>query len=323
MPKVSIVIPVYNEAEGLPDLLKEVDLAMSPTGWAFELILVDDGSCDTTAIAMEELATRYPWLSCIYLIRNYGQSTALQAGFDVATGEYVVTLDGDLQNDPADIPALISILEKRSDIDVISGWRQSRQDATLSRKIPSRLANALISWVTGVHLHDYGCALKAYRAEVIKNLRLYGELHRFIPALAVEVGARMIEIPVQHRPRRSGKSKYGLDRTVRVLLDLLWIRFMLRFLHRPIHAFGTIAMVMLSFGLGILSWLATEKILFGEEIGGRPILLLGVLLTLVGVQLLATGLIGELLVRIYHEPQGRPQYLKRARAACAAPENKA
>ncbi|NDF98687.1 MAG: glycosyltransferase [Chitinophagia bacterium] len=323
MPKVSIVIPVYNEAEGLPDLLKEVDLAMSLTGWAFELILVDDGSRDTTAIAMEELATRYPWLSCIYLIRNYGQSTALQAGFDVATSEYVVTLDGDLQNDPADIPALISILEKRSDIDVISGWRQSRQDATLSRKIPSRLANALISWVTGVHLHDYGCALKAYRAEVIKNLRLYGELHRFIPALAVEVGARMIEIPVQHRPRRSGKSKYGLDRTVRVLLDLLWIRFMLRFLHRPIHAFGTIAMVMLSFGLGILSWLATEKVLFGEEIGGRPILLLGVLLTLVGVQLLATGLIGELLVRIYHEPQGRPQYLKRSRAACAALKNKA
>jgi glycosyltransferase involved in cell wall biosynthesis len=311
VPKISVVIPVYNEEANLQGLLDQVSAALHPTGWDFELILVDDGSRDGTVAALQRYSEHLPWLHCIFLIRNYGQSTALQAGFDHAEGDYIVTLDGDLQNDPADIPNLIEILESSPDVDCVSGWRKSRQDAAISRRLPSQLANALISKVTRVRLHDYGCALKAYRASIIKSLRLYGELHRFIPALAVEVGAKIVEVPVHHRPRVAGVSKYGIDRTVRVLLDLLWIRFTMRFLHRPIHAFGGIAFAMLTVGLGILAWLAGEKILFDADIGGRPLLMLGVLLTLVGVQLLATGLIGELLVRIYHEPQGRRQYLVR------------
>ena len=311
MPKVSIVIPVYNEEANIAGLVDQVSVALLPTGWDFELLLIDDGSRDGTAEVMQRLSENFPWLHCIFLIRNYGQSTALQAGFDHAEGDYIVTLDGDLQNDPADIPALIEILETDPEVDCVSGWRKSRQDAALSRKLPSQIANALISKVTRVALHDYGCALKAYRSSIIKSLRLYGELHRFIPALAVEVGAKIVEVPVNHRPRMAGVSKYGIDRTVRVLLDLLWIRFTMRFLHRPIHAFGGIAFVMLAFGLGILAWLAAEKLVLDADIGGRPLLMLGVLLTLVGVQLLATGLIGELLVRIYHEPQGRRQYLIR------------
>jgi glycosyltransferase involved in cell wall biosynthesis len=311
VPKISVVIPIYNEEANLQGLLDQVSAALHPTGWDFELILVDDGSRDGTVAALQRYSEHLPWLHCIFLIRNYGQSTALQAGFDHAEGDYIVTLDGDLQNDPADIPNLIEILESSPDVDCVSGWRKSRQDAAISRRLPSQLANALISKVTRVRLHDYGCALKAYRASIIKSLRLYGELHRFIPALAVEVGAKIVEVPVHHRPRVAGVSKYGIDRTVRVLLDLLWIRFTMRFLHRPIHAFGGIAFAMLTVGLGILAWLAGEKILFDADIGGRPLLMLGVLLTLVGVQLLATGLIGELLVRIYHEPQGRRQYLVR------------
>lgn len=310
--KVSIVIPVYNEEDNVASLVAQVGQAMLPTNWSFELVLVDDGSRDKSSARMAELTMTHPWLKCVYLIRNYGQSTALQAGFDEAQGNYIVTLDGDLQNDPADIPQLINMLDHDPTIDCVSGWRKSRQDAALSRKIPSQIANALISKVTKVQLHDYGCALKAYRASIIKSLRLYGELHRFIPALASEVGARIVEVPVNHRARVAGVSKYGIDRTIRVLLDLLWIRFTMRFLHRPIHAFGGVAVLMLVIGLAILGWLGFEKIVLGTDIGGRPLLLLGVLLTLVGVQLLATGLIGELLVRIYHEPQGRRQYLTKA-----------
>ncbi|MBU3725763.1 MAG: glycosyltransferase family 2 protein [Burkholderiaceae bacterium] len=309
MPKISVVIPVFNEEDNVTGLIDQVGQALMPTGWDFELVLVDDGSRDATAQRMQAAAQQAPWLRCIFLIRNYGQSTALQAGFDHAQGDYIVTLDCDLQNDPADIPKLIDLLEKDSSIDCVSGWRKSRQDAAISRKIPSQIANALISKVTKVRLHDYGCALKAYRASIIKSLKLYGELHRFIPALAAEVGARIVEVPVNHRARTAGVSKYGIDRTIRVLLDLLWIRFTMRFLHRPIHAFGGVAAAMLSAGLLILAWLAAEKIFLGADIGGRPLLMLGVLLTLVGVQLLATGLIGELLVRIYHEPEGRRQYL--------------
>jgi glycosyltransferase involved in cell wall biosynthesis len=273
--------------------------------------LVDDGSRDGSRQALGKLQAEIPWLKCLSLIRNYGQSTALQAGFDAAQGQYIVTLDGDLQNDPRDIPALIEILQNQPDVDMVSGWRKDRQDAALSRKLPSQIANALISKVTKVPLHDYGCALKAYRARVIHDLRLYGELHRFIPALAAEVGAKIVEVPVRHHARSAGVSKYGLDRTVRVMLDLLWIRFTMRFLHRPIHAFGSIALVLLTLGLGVLGWLAFDKLVLGQAIGGRPLLMLGVLLTLVGAQLLAVGLIGELLIRIYHEPKGRRQYILR------------
>jgi glycosyltransferase involved in cell wall biosynthesis len=310
-PNVSVVIPIYNEEDNLPDLVERVGAALAASHRSFELILVDDGSRDNSASLLAELAQSRPWLKPLYLIRNYGQSAALQAGFDAAHGEVIVTLDGDLQNDPDDIPRLLQMLDERPDVDMISGWRKDRQDRTLSRKIPSVIANRVISRVTGVQLHDYGCALKLYRAQVIGDLKLYGELHRFIPALAAEVGARIVEVPVKHHPRTRGKSKYGIDRTVRVVLDLLWIKFMLRFLHRPMHAFGGVGFALLALGLLILAWLAFDKLALGHAIGGRPLLMLGVLLALIGVQLLATGVLGELLTRIYHEPQGRPQYVLR------------
>jgi glycosyltransferase involved in cell wall biosynthesis len=310
-PHVSVVIPIYNEEENLPDLVERVGAALAGSGHSFELLLVDDGSRDDSAGILAELARARPWLKPLYLIRNYGQSAALQAGFDAARGEIIVTLDGDLQNDPDDIPRLLQMLDERPDIDMISGWRKERQDRTLSRKIPSTIANRVISRVTGVPLHDYGCALKLYRAQVIRDLKLYGELHRFIPALAAEVGARIVEVPVKHHPRTRGSSKYGIDRTVRVVLDLLWIKFMMRFLHRPMHAFGGVGFLLLALGGAILGWLAFDKLALGHDIGGRPLLMLGVLLALIGVQLLATGVLGELLTRIYHEPQGRPQYVLR------------
>ncbi len=308
---VSVVIPIYNEEANVAELVARVGAALQRTGKSFELICVDDGSRDGSTAVLEALAAERPWLKPLYLIRNYGQSAALQAGFDAAQGEIIVTLDGDLQNEPDDIPVLLKILDERPEVDVISGWRKERQDRTVSRKLPSAAANAVISSVTGVKLHDYGCALKLYRADVIRGLRLYGELHRFIPALAAEVGANIIEVPVRHHARTRGESKYGIDRTFRVLLDLLWIKFLMRFLHRPLQAFGGVGLALGAVGLLILARLTYEKLALGEEIGGRPLLLLGVLLMLIGVQLVATGLIGELLTRIYHEPQGRPQYLLR------------
>lgn len=309
--KVSVVIPIYNEEANVAELVARVGAALQRTGKSFELICVDDGSRDGSAAVLEALATERPWLKPLYLIRNYGQSAALQAGFDAAQGEIIVTLDGDLQNEPDDIPELLKILDQRPEVDVISGWRKERQDRTVSRKLPSAAANAVISSVTGVRLHDYGCALKLYRADVIRGLRLYGELHRFIPALAAEVGANIIEVPVRHHARTRGESKYGIDRTFRVLLDLLWIKFLMRFLHRPLQAFGGVGLALGAAGFLLLAWLTYEKLALGAEIGGRPLLLLGVLLMLIGAQLVATGLIGELLTRIYHEPQGRPQYLLR------------
>jgi glycosyltransferase involved in cell wall biosynthesis len=310
-PHVSVVIPIYNEEDNLADLVERVGAALAASGRSFELVLVDDGSRDDSAAILAELARARSWLRPLYLIRNYGQSAALQAGFDAAHGEVIVTLDGDLQNDPDDIPRLLQLLDERPDVDMISGWRKERQDRTLSRKVPSMIANRVISRVTGVSLHDYGCALKLYRAQVIRDLKLYGELHRFIPALAAEVGARIVEVPVRHHPRTRGTSKYGIDRTVRVVLDLLWIKFMMRFLHRPMHAFGGVGFALLALGLLILGWLTFDKLALGHDIGGRPLLMLGVLLALIGVQLLATGVLGELLTRIYHEPQGRPQYVLR------------
>jgi glycosyltransferase involved in cell wall biosynthesis len=311
LPQVSIVIPVYNEEDNLSDLVERVGSAMQGSGRSFELICIDDGSRDGSAQVLAQLAESRPWLKPLYLIRNYGQSAALQAGFDAAQGEVVVTLDGDLQNDPADVPGLLDLLDERQDVDVISGWRRDRKDRTLSRKIPSQIANGIISRVTGVKLHDYGCALKLYRAQVIRDLKLYGELHRFIPALAAEVGAHIIEVPVQHHARMRGKSKYGLDRAFRVVLDLLWIKFLMRFLHRPMQAFGGVGLLMLLVAGGVLSYLAFDKLVLRHEIGGRPLLLLGVMLALIGVQLVATGVLGELLTRIYHEPEGRQQYLLR------------
>ena len=306
-PDVSIVVPIYNEVDNLPDLIERIAQAMAGQPLSFELLAVDDGSKDGSRERLRELAATRPWLRPVLLARNYGQSSALQAGFDRVRGRYVVTLDADLQNEPGDIPLLLQRLETDPDVDMVSGWRKDRQDAEISRKLPSRIANKLISNATGVHLHDYGCALKAYRRPIIDRIRLYGELHRFIPSLAKEAGARITEVPVRHHARTRGVSKYGIDRTFRVILDLILIVFFMRYRQRPLHAFGGLGLWLAAPGALILLWLLVVKLL-GEDIGGRPLLLVGVMLVLMGAQLIGAGLIGELVTRIYHEGGGAPQF---------------
>ena len=306
-PDVSIVVPIYNEVENLPDLVERIAQAMAGQALSFELLAVDDGSKDGSADRLRELAATRPWLRPVFLARNYGQSSALQAGFDRVRGRYVVTLDADLQNEPGDIPLLLQRLETDPGVDMVSGWRKDRQDAELSRKLPSRIANKLISSATGVHLHDYGCALKAYRRPIIDRIRLYGELHRFIPSLAKEAGARITEVPVRHHARTRGVSKYGIDRTFRVILDLMLIVFLMRYRHRPLHAFGGMGLWLATPGLLMLAWLAGLKLL-GHDVGGRPLLITGVMLLLMGLQLIVAGLVGEMLIRIYHEGRGQPQF---------------
>lgn len=309
--KVSLITPIFNERENLPDLVERVEAIMSAQPYAWEFICVDDGSRDGSARLLAELAQSRPWLRPFFLRRNYGQSTAMQAGFDAARGEVLVTLDGDMQNDPADIPALLARLDEHPEVDIISGWRRHRQDKALSRKLPSMIANRLISKVTGVRLHDYGCSLKLYRREAVRYVKIYGELHRFIPALAHEYGAKVMEAEVNHFPRAKGVSKYGIDRTVRVLLDLMWVKFLLRFLHRPMHAFGGIGAAMFLPGLAILAYLAGLKLFGHADIGGRPLLMMGVMLTLMGTNFIGMGILGEMLTRIWHEPDGKAQYLLR------------
>ena len=309
--RVSLIAPIYNEHENLPDLVGKVEAVMSTQPQSWEFICVDDGSRDGSDLLLKELAATRPWLRPLFLRRNYGQSTAMQAGFDAARGEVLVTIDGDMQNDPADIPRLLKMLDERPQVDIISGWRKNRQDKALMRKFPSKIANRLISAVTGVRLHDYGCSLKLYRREAVRYVKIYGELHRFIPALAHEYGAKVMETEVNHFPRTKGVSKYGIDRTIRVLLDLIWVKFMLRFLHRPLHAFGGIGAAMFVPGLLILFYLAGHKLFSGADIGGRPLLQMGVMFTLMGANFIGMGILGELLTRIWHEPGGKAQYLLR------------
>lgn len=309
--RVSILAPIYNEYDNLPDLVNRVESVMSAQPDSWELVCVDDGSRDGSDKRLAELAASRPWLRPFFLRRNYGQSTAMQAGFDAARGEILVTIDGDMQNDPADIPRLLKMLDEQPEIDIISGWRRHRQDKAFSRKIPSMIANRLISAVTGVRLHDYGCSLKLYRRESVRYVKIYGELHRFIPALAHEYGAKVMEAEVNHFPRTKGVSKYGIDRTIRVLLDLMWVKFMLRFLHRPMHAFGGAGAAMFFPGFLILLYLAGLKLFVGADIGGRPLLLMGVMLTLMGANFIGMGILGEMLTRIWHEPGGKAQYLLR------------
>jgi glycosyltransferase involved in cell wall biosynthesis len=303
---LSIVIPLYNEAENVPPLAEEIRRALDPLGVSYEVVVVDDGSTDSTWQRLEAVRAADPRWVLVALRRNFGQTAAMSAGFDHARGEVVVTLDGDLQNDPADIPRL---LEFSKDYDVVSGWRRNRQDPLLSRRLPSRLANWLISRVTGVRLHDYGCTLKAYRREVIEHLRLYGEMHRFIPAIASWMGISLIEVDTHHRPRRFGRSKYGIGRTLRVVLDLLTVKFLLSYASKPIQMFGLLGLGAGAAGLAIAGYLTFIKVVFGAQIGQRPLLILAGLLILVGVQLIVMGLLGELLVRVYHESQRKPIYM--------------
>ena len=308
---LSVVVPLYNEEGSLPHLIDQVLAALRPLPLRFELVLVDDGSRDGTPALLRDLAGRVPELVAVLLRRNYGQTAAMAAGFDASRGAVIVTLDGDLQNDPADIPLLLQRLQE-GNLDLVSGWRHQRQDAAVSRLLPSLLANKLIGRVTGVKLHDYGCSLKAYRRELVSDLNLYGELHRFLPALAFIEGARIGEVQVNHHPRRYGQSKYGIDRTFRVLMDLLTVWFMKRFLTRPMHGFGFVGLVCLGIGFSTGLWLVAQKLLLGSDIGNRPLLLLAVLAILSGVQLFCFGLLGEMQMRTYHESQGRPIYRVRA-----------
>ena len=302
---LSVVVPLYNEEESLPYLVEQLTDALRPSGERFELVLVNDGSSDRTAEVLEQLSHKVPELVAVLLRKNYGQTAAMAAGFDVAQGDVIVSLDGDLQNDPADIPMLLAKL--REGYDLVSGWRHQRQDAALQRKLPSRIANRLIGRVTGVKLHDYGCSLKAYRREVLSDMRLYGELHRFLPALAFIEGARITEVKVNHRARQFGSSKYGIDRTFRGLMDLLTEWFMKRFLTRPMYVFGFGGLIAVLGSLLASSYLLVVK-LMGGDIGNRPLLTLAVVLGLAGIQLFCFGLLGELLIRTYHESQGRPIY---------------
>ena len=302
---LSVVVPLYNEEESLPHLVQQLTDALRPSAERFELVLVNDGSSDRTAEVLEQLSHGVPELVAVLLRKNYGQTAAMAAGFDVAQGDVIVSLDGDLQNDPADIPMLLAKL--REGYDLVSGWRHQRQDAALQRKLPSRIANRLIGRVTGVKLHDYGCSLKAYRREVLADMRLYGELHRFLPALAFIEGARITEVKVNHRARQFGSSKYGIDRTFRVLMDLLTVWFMKRFLTRPMYVFGFGGLIAMFGSLLASTYLLVVK-LMGGDIGNRPLLTLAVVLGLAGIQLFCFGLLGELLIRTYHESQGRPIY---------------
>jgi len=314
-PHVSVVVPLYDEVENLAELHRELVTSLEATGRPFELVLVDDGSRDGTRERLLALEAVDPRVHAVLLRRNFGQTAAFSAGFDHARGDVVVTSDGDLQNDPADIPRLVAKLETE-DLDMVCGWRQDRQDPA-SKRVPSFFANRLISWATGVRLHDYGCSLKAMRAEVARGLRLYGEMHRFIPAVASWMGVKLAEVPVHHRPRTRGHSKYGLGRTLRVVLDLFTVKFLLSYATRPAHFFGPMGFLFGGAGFAILAYLSWLKLVGGEAIGGRPLLLLGALLFLFGVMLVNVGLIGELLVRIYHESQGKPIYVVQERRSAA------
>ncbi len=302
---VSIVVPLYNEEENIRLLYSSLKGVMDALQEDYEIIFVDDGSTDDTADILDEIEQNDRKVNVLHFRRNFGQTAAFAAGFDHARGDVIVTMDGDMQNDPKDIP---SLLEMSREFDIVSGWRKNRKDRFITRRLPSMLANWLISRVTGVRLHDYGCSLKAYRADVAKNIRLYGEMHRFLPAIANWYGVRIAEIETTHHPRRYGRSKYGLSRTIKVILDLITVKFLQSFSTKPIQAFGPIGLLSVFLGLLISSYLSFEKFFLGKTIGNRPLLLLGVLLIIVGIQLVGMGLLGEMLVRVYHESQGKPIY---------------
>jgi glycosyltransferase involved in cell wall biosynthesis len=299
--EISVVIPVYNEAENAAILASRILKVLSGMGRTFEVIFIDDGSRDGTEGALKSLSEKFSRIKAVRFRRNCGQTAALAAGFQYASGDIIVTLDGDLQNDPEDIPNLVAKLEEG--YDVVSGWRKDRKDNFVKRTLPSMVANKLISSVSGVALHDYGCSLKAYRAETAKALPLYGELHRFIPALAGIEGARIAEMAVCHHPRRFGKSKYTITRTFRVILDLMTVVFLRRFMTRPLHVFGGAGLVSFVLGFLVCAYLAMDKLAFGHSLGNRPLLDLGVLLIVTGVQLISTGIIAEILIRTYFESQ--------------------
>jgi len=308
---LSVVVPLFNEVECVPPLVAEVGAALDALDLSAEVIVVDDGSTDGSFDALRLACAREPRLRIVRLARNYGQTAALAAGFAESRGDVVVSLDADLQNDPRDIGRLLERLGP--EVDVVNGWRRERQDPWWSRRLPSLIANRVIGWATGTHVHDYGCTLRAIRGDIARDLRLYGEMHRFIPALAADAGGRVVEVPVHHRPRTMGTSKYGLGRTIRVVLDLVTVKFLSGFSTRPIQLFGGFGLACSGVGGLLLAKLGFDRIVMGTPIGGRPVVLLAILLVVVGVQFVSMGLLGEMLVRTYHESQQRAVFRVRER----------
>lgn len=306
---VSIVIPLLNEADNLARLYGQLRNVLDNLEQTAEVVLVDDGSTDNSFQMLRSFQEKDGRFRAIQLRRNFGQTAAFSAGFDYARGDVIITMDGDLQNDPADIPKLLAKIEEGYDI--VSGWRVDRQDKFLTRRLPSQMANRLISKATGVSLHDYGCSLKAYRREVLENTKLYGELHRFIPALASQIGVSVAEVPVNHRARQYGASKYGLSRTMRVILDLVTVKFLLDYATRPMQIFGLLGFASSTLGVCLAGYLSILRLFFNEGLADRPALLLAVLLIVIGVQLLIMGLLGEMIVRTYYETQDKPIYMVR------------
>jgi len=303
--KVSVVIPIYNEEQNIEILYEKLKDALNNQPFSYELLFVDDGSNDNSLNILKDIQKSDKNVIVISFRKNFGQTAAFSAGFDYASGDVVVTIDGDLQNDPMDIPKLVAMMDE---YDIVSGWRKDRKDPFLSRRLPSQIANKLISLVTGVKLHDYGCSLKAYRKDVVSNIHLYGEMHRFIPAVASQYGVKIAEVVTTHHPRLYGKSKYGISRTFKVLLDLIMIKFFQTFFTKPLRAFGPIGLGSFFVGLLLAIKLTIEKLFWGKDIGGRPLLILSVLLIIVGFQLIAMGILGEFLVRIYFEGQNKKTY---------------
>ncbi len=311
--ELSLVVPVFNEEESVGPLVDRICDAMAPFAGTWELVLVDDGSADRTLLNARKFIGREGLdLKIVALQRNFGQTAAMQAGIDTAQGRLIATLDGDLQNDPKDIPAMVAALEER-ELDLLVGWRKNRQDGLLLRKIPSWCANKLIGRITGVRLHDYGCSLKIYRASIIKQVKLMGEMHRFIPAWVAGVvpSSRIGEMAVTHHARQHGTSKYGISRTFRVILDLLSVMFFMRYKARPGHFFGSLGLGTGFLSALILFWLFVQKVAFGEDIGGRPLLILGFMLFLSSVQLITTGILAEMIARTYYRDDAQPNYIVR------------
>ncbi len=304
---LSIVIPVMDEEENIESLLSQLEDELSRVGKSYEIIAIDDGSKDRTYEILKGLHQKARNLKVIRFPANFGQTAALAAGFDHAKGDIIITIDADLQNDPQDIPKLLEKLGEG--YDVVSGWRKKRKDPLLTRRIPSIVANKVISFFTGVHLHDYGCTLKAYRREVVKNIDLYGQMHRFIPALAKWVGAKIAEVEVRHHPRKYGKSKYGMSRVVGVILDLITVRFLLSYSTRPIQIFGLLGFIAGLIGFVLAVYLSVLKVFFGVSLANRPLLLLAIFLIFIGIQFISMGLLGEMQARTYHESQNKPIYV--------------
>ena len=305
-PDVSVVVPLYNEEGNVQELYEELRAVLQGNSIYAEILFINDGSSDQTGELIKEISSRDPKVVVVNFRRNFGQTAAMSAGFDYSRGDIIITMDGDLQNDPADIPKFLDKINEG--YDVVTGWRHKRKDPFLNRRLPSMIANKVISWITGVKLHDYGCTLKAFRKDVAENIKLYGEMHRFIPAIASAIGISIAEVRVNHRPRQRGKSKYGISRTFRVILDLITVKFLLSYSHRPLHIFGLIG--MLSFSLGTLTAivLIVQRQFFDIPLADRPLFLLAILLVFIGIQFVTFGLISELQIRTYYESQNKPIY---------------